>query len=1008
MKKFFSGPAKLTLVLLSILLRTGTAAEQPQVGAAQAEFFKSKILPIFASRCQSCHNHTLKLSGLNLESAAAFETGGTLGPVVVPGNPQQSRLYRRVARLEKPFMPMDGDPLPKSEVTLIKTWIEHGAVWSQTASANAESAAQLSESRKEEQELWSVNARLFKEKVQPILSARCGNCHNDERKYSGLTLETRSGFLNGGWHGPVVVVGKPEESRLYRRVAHLEKAYMPFFKEPLPASEVALIKEWIEGGAEWPEDPQARETERIRQAKLKELQKLETRPVTEEERRWWSFVKPVRPEMPAVKDGSRVKNPIDAFILAAIEAKGLQPAPMAPRQMLIRRVYLDVIGLPPTPEEVQAFKNDASPDAYEKVVNRLLDSQRYGERWGRHWLDVARYADSDGYEYDKLRPNAWRYRDYVIRSFNHDKPYTQFILEQLAGDELPHPTYDSLTALGFCRNGPFIGDMVLMQNEMTRQDELDDMVSTTSAAFLGLTMGCARCHNHKYDPLSQNDYYRMVAVFAPSVRTDIPLVPESFVEQYKSKVFEIDRQVDNLTQQLHRLQKPIRDRLVEAKYKELPEPLQVAIKTDPARRTEAQKRQAIQVMDSVGVTEVELTAALSTEDRKKSEELKKQIDDLEKSKPAPLPSAMAITDPTATPASSYFLHRGNTLSKGSPMEPGPPLVLSALGREIVFPKPAPQAKTTGRRLALAKWLASEENPLTGRVMVNRIWQHHFGNGIVETPNDFGRMGAAPTHPQLLDWLATEFVRQGWSVKAMHRLMLLSSTYQQTSDFMSTANQDRDPQNHLLWKMPMQRIEGEIIRDSILAVSGGLNLKAGGPGVFPELDPALIGLIEASQDKEEQWRVTQDGPELWRRSVYVTQKRAVTAPIMDLFDPPDLVSSCPKRNTTTVAPQALQLLNDKFVIGQSTLFAERLRNEMGKDAIQQINRAFRLSYGRPPDAQELEASVEFLKGQATYHQKQTARLQDQGVDPAEIPEPEKAALIDLCHSLFNSNEFIYVN
>jgi hypothetical protein len=399
-------------------------------------------------------------------------------------------------------------------------------------------------------------------------------------------------------------------------------------------------------------------------------------------------------------------------------------------------------------------------------------------------------------------------------------------------------------------------------------------------------------------------------------------------------------------------------------------------------------------------------AALSPEDRKKTEEVKKQIDDLEKSKPLALPLAMAITDPTPSPANSYFLHRGSTISKGSPMEPGPPLVLSPSGREVVFPKPAPQAKTTGRRLALAEWLASEDNPLTARVMVNRIWQHHFGKGIVETPNDFGRMGAAPTHPELLDWLATEFVRQGWSVKAMHRLMLTSSIYQQASDFTSAMNQKKDPQNQLLWKMPMQRVEGEIIRDSMLAVSGGLNLKAGGPSVFPEVDPGLIGLIEAISKSG--WPVTKDGPELWQRSIYVAQKRTVTAPIMDLFDPPDLVSSCPKRSTTTVAPQALQLLNNKFVIGQSTLFAERLRNEVGKDPVEQIQRAFRLSYGRPPDATELEASQNFLKKQLAYHQGLTKKFQDQGIDPAEIPDPDKAALTDLCHSLLNSNEFVYVN
>jgi cytochrome c553 len=990
------------------------AVRTPQLEAGEAEFFKTRILPIFAARCQSCHNHTLKLSGLSLESAASTKAGGLHGPVVTAGNAQQSRLYRRVARMEKPFMPMDGEALPEAEIALLKRWIELGAVWPDGIGLGAESTApKTSAVGAEGPPALSANAKLFKETVHAILAARCGSCHNDERKYSGFTMETRAGFLSGGWHGPVVVAGKPDESRLYRRVARLEKTYMPLGSgggagEPLPEAELALIKQWIEGGAEWPQDPQAEEAEKARYAKLDELKKLEDRPVTEQERRWWSFVRPVRPAVPVSKHPARVKNPIDAFVLAALEAKGLQPAPRASRRTLIRRVYFDLIGLPPRPEDVQAFESDPAPDAYEKLINRLLDSDRYGERWARHWLDVARFADSDGYEYDRIRPNAWRYRDYVIRAFNQDKPYNRFILEQLAGDELPDRNYDSLAALGFCRNGPFIGDMVLMQNEMTRQDELDDIVSTTSAAFLGVTMGCARCHNHKYDPLTQKDYYRMVSVFAPSVRTNIPLAPAPVVEKYERQVLAIDRQVDKLTQQIRLLHKPVRGRLVEVKYKDLPEPLQLAIKTEPAKRTEAQKRQASQVIATVGVSETDLIAALSPEDRKKTEELKKQIAELDKSKPPALPSAMAITDPTATPASNYFLHRGSTLSKGSPVEPGPPQVLTASGREIGFPKPSPQAKTTGRRLALAQWLANEANPLTARVMVNRIWQHHFGKGIVETPNDFGRMGAAPSHPQLLDWLATEFVRQGWSVKAMHRLMLASSTYQQVSNFTSVVNQKKDPQNQQLWKMPLQRLQGEMIRDSILAVSGALNLKAGGPGVFPEVDPGLIEGSPAETGQYQRWPVTKDGPELWRRSVYVTQMRTVTAPIMDLFDPPDVVSSCPKRNTTTVAPQALQLLNNKFVMGQSTLFAERLRNEVGKDPLQQIRRAFRLSYGRPPDAKELEASHGFLKKQATYHQGLAAKLQEQGVDPAEIPEPAKSALIDLCHSLFNTNEFVYIN
>jgi hypothetical protein len=371
---------------------------------------------------------------------------------------------------------------------------------------------------------------------------------------------------------------------------------------------------------------------------------------------------------------------------------------------------------------------------------------------------------------------------------------------------------------------------------------------------------------------------------------------------------------------------------------------------------------------------------------------------------------MAITDPTDKPSKSYFLHRGSTLSKGSEMRPGVLEVLTAAGSDVNLPPPPPGTKTTGRRLALANWLASENNPLTARVMVNRLWQHHFGRGLVGTPNDFGKMGETPSHPELLEWLATELVRQGWSLKAMHRLMVTSRTYQQASSFGDPDNLKKDPENRLLWKMPLQRLEGEIIRDAILAVSGGLNLKAGGPGIFPEVDR---GLIESSpmaspQLLYQRWPVTQDGPEVWRRSVYVTQLRTVTAPILDLFDPPDNVASCPKRNATTVAPQALQLLNNKFVVGQAVIFAERLRNEVGRDPALQVQRAFLLAFDRKPEPRELQASLAFLEKQESYHRTHNLRLADRGIDPAEIQAPDKAALTDLCHSLFNTNEFIYVN
>jgi Protein of unknown function (DUF1553)/Protein of unknown function (DUF1549)/Planctomycete cytochrome C len=1013
--KYRSFPRLVSLLVCMLGVFDGASQSQRQLLAQQTnqpdgQVFDSQIRSILRSRCQSCHNDALKLSGLSLQSADGLNTGALHGPVVVPGKPEQSRLFRRVARLEKPYMPMEGEPLPEREVALLKRWIEKGAGWPQPAPSFAEADKQAMP----RETSLSANARFFQEKIFPIVSSRCLSCHNDERKYSGITLESYLGFQNGGWHGPVVVPGKPDESRLYRAVARLEKPYMPLGPgggpgEPLPDEEVKLIRQWIEGGAEWPKEARAEQAEKARLATLQELAKLEERLVSPEERQWWAFQKPVRPPVPQIKNPADVRNPIDAFVLSALEGKGLRPAPLALRRVLIRRLYFDLIGLPPKPEDVEAFVNDPAADAYLKLVDRVLGSERYGERWARHWLDVVRYADSDGYEYDRLRPNSWRYRDYVIRSFNQDIPYDRFIREQLAGDELPDRNYDSLVALGFCRNGPFIGDMVLMQNEMTRQDELDDIVTTTGAAFLGLTVGCARCHNHKYDPIAQKDYYRLIAVFSPSVRTNLPLAPPHLVENYVREVQEIDRKIDGLAQQTRVLQKPTRQRLLEAKYRELPEPLQIALRTEPAKRTEAQRRQAVQVLTSTNVTEAELLAALSEADRKQTEQLKTQIAELEKTKPVPLPVAMAITDPTDKPSKSYFLHRGSTLSKGSEMQPGVLEVLTPPGSEVNLP-PAAAAKTTGRRLALANWLASENNPLTARVMVNRLWQHHFGRGLVGTPNDFGKMGDTPSHPELLDWLANEFVRQGCSIKAMHRLIVTSRTYQQDSSFSDPGNSKKDPENRLLWKMPLQRLEGEIVRDAILAVSGALNLKAGGPGVFPEVDR---GLIESSPKESPQllyqrWPVTQDGPEVWRRSVYVTQLRTVTAPILDLFDPPDNITSCPKRNTTTVAPQALQLLNNKFVTGQAMIFAERLRNDVGRDAALQIEKAFLLAFGRKPEPQEVQASLAFLKNQETYHRNHNLRLADQGVDPAEIQPPDKAALMDLCHSLFNTNEFIYVN
>ncbi len=845
---------------------------------------------------------------------------------------------------------------------------------------------------------------FFLKNIRPIFTSRCQGCHNDSLKFSGLTLESGEGLRNGGLHGPVVTPGDPAASRLYRKVSRMEKPSMPMQGEPLSDADVALIKRWIEMGAPWPVDPKSADAAKQQQTRLESMKKLEDRRViTAKDREWWSFKPPVRSAVPSPARNKMVSNPIDAFILSSLEAKGLEPAPVASRATLMRRLFFDLIGLPPTPEEVDAFMNDKAPDSYKKLIDRLLDSEHYGERWGRHWLDVARYADSDGYEYDMLRPNSWRYRDYVIRAFNQDKPFDRFIREQLAGDELPDRDYDSLTALGFCRNGPFIGDMVLMQNEQTRSDELDDIVSTTSLAFLGTTIGCARCHDHKFDPIAQKDYYRMISVFFPSVRKDLPLAPPNLIDDYESKVKVIDEKIEAIKNEKKAIQKPVDERLLQTKYSKLPDDIQLALKTKPAKRTEAQKLQAEQVAYSVKAGDAEILTELSADDRNKVESLTVAIADLEKTKPVPLPMVQAITDPGSTAPPSYFLHRGSILSKGSPMNPGTITVLNPEGFEPPFPEKAPSGNTTGRRLALANWIASEKNPMTARVMVNRIWQHHFGRGLVGTPNDFGHMGERPTHPELLDWLATEFIRSGWSIKALHRLILSSRTYQQASAFAQPNNVKIDAENRYLWKMPLQRLEGEIVRDSILSVSGALRPKMGGPGVFPEVDSEVL-----KGAAYQRWPETKDGPDAWRRSIYVTEMRSISAPILDLFDPPENIGSCARRNTTTIAPQALQLLNNRFVGGQSALFADRLRSETGRDRTKQVERAFILALGRMPKPGELAASLAFISRQEEYHRTQSDVLRLRGTDPAEVAPPQKAALVDFCHSLFNLNEFVYVN
>src|SRR5262245_35729880 len=667
-----------------------------------------------------------------------------------------------------------------------------------------------------------------------ILHKNCFSCHG-AAKTSGLDLRTAESIRAGSENGPVIVPFEANESRLYLSASHTEKPTMPPGKK-LPDAEIETLRLWIEAGA--PFDAFEITRPAVTEEKPKtELAKIEERAITPEDRRYWAFQPPKRTTPPRITQAGQPrqpgqsgwnKNPIDAFLFAAMKSRGLKPSPPANRRTLLRRAYLDLTGLPPSPEEVEAFAGDHRPDAWERVVDRLLASPHYGERWARHWLDLVRFADSGGFEFDVDRPDAWRYRDYVVNSFNADKPYNQFVREQLAGDEYSPDSQEAMIATGFLRLGPEGGG----GGERGRQDSLDDLITTTSLTFMGMTVGCARCHDHKFDPIPQKDYYRIQAVFISTRPMSYPLVSADVVASNRAETQRIEALQRPLKKAKEELEAPYLKALVEEAVGRLPEYMQMAWRTPPEKRTPGQRLNVQQIKktledDSLSqkLTEKEIVARMPADDKRKHQELVEQIKALDRQKPKPYPTARAIGESGPKPGPTYFLYRGAPDAKGPAVTPG---VLSVINEtDYEFPAPPPNVKSSFRRRGSAEWLASRQNPLTARVMINRIWQHHFGEGIVRTPSNFGKMGEPPTHPELLDWLAIEFMNGGWSVKRMHRLMMTSQAYQMSSDDVA-ADVAIDPENRLLWRMPRARLEAEIIRDQILAVAGNLDRTLGGP------------------------------------------------------------------------------------------------------------------------------------------------------------------------------------
>ncbi len=733
---------------------------------------------------------------------------------------------------------------------------------------------------------------------------------------------------------------------------------------------------------------------------------------TKEQRAHWAYQVPQRPGLPDVKEAGWVRNPIDRFILAGLEESGLPHAPAVDRVALLRRVTFDLTGLPPNPAEAEAFLNDPSPDAYERLVDRLLTSPAYGERWAQHWLDLAHYAETNGFELDAERPDAWRFRDWVVNALNADMPYDRFVTLQLAGDEAEPGDTNALIATGFGRCGPreVVGGNA--DPAVKRQSELTEITGTVGSVFLGLTVACARCHDHKFDALPTTDYYRLQSFFAASQLVEKPLATPAEIAAYAAARKAIAEKTAPLRQQMAALEGPYRKALTDAKQAQLTPAERAVLAIPPTDRTPAQKRLAEGFASTLKVSweEVAEAVAANPADHETRERLKRAIHEIERTLPRPPAHAMALVDQGKSAPDVFVYRRGDPKNRGPKVAPHPPGIVLASLSTAAFPESISSTPaTTGRRLALARWLTRPDNPLTARVIVNRLWQHHFGRGIVATPSDFGVRGEAPTHPELLDWLATELVAQEWRLKPLHRLMVTSAAYRQSSHADPKLVAD-DPDNTLVGRMSRRRLDAESVRDAMLAVSGDFNSKAGGPGVLVPIEKEIEDLIFTEAEVVDLWPETPDPAEHFRRSLYLYRKRNVRYPMFDAFDAPDTQTACPQRGVSTHALQALVLINSDFAAARAKALAGRFFREAPANDAARIACAYRLVLIREPKASEVEQTLRFLDAQTDLLRKQADAgkiLAQPGFRPESVDEARAAAWVDFALAMLNRNEFIYV-
>jgi len=798
--------------------------------------------------------------------------------------------------------------------------------------------------------------QFFVEQVEPIFVEHCYQCHGNGKNKGGLSFYTRDALLKGGDSGPGVDLEDPDASLILDAVNYVSYEMPPNAK--LPPEKIAIIEQWIRNGGAIPDRTDVIEIHHG------------VPEINDETRRHWAFQPVVRPAVPELSS-AWVRTPVDAFILDSLQENGLQPNPPADKRTLIRRLTYDLTGLPPTRQQMDAFLADERPDAYERLVDTLLASPHYGEHWARYWLDLVRYAESNSFERDNPKPFVWKYRDYVIRAFNEDKPYDEFLLQQLAGDERPAPSADDLIATGFYRLGPW--DDEPADPQLARYDELDDLVTTVGQGFLGLTLNCARCHDHKLDPVPARDYYSFLAFFQNTNRYGIrseesvlersvgdiatPEEKQQFGEEiarHQARVAELRGQIDLIDQRVE---------------PQLPGGERDDFKNDSARQRILKKY----VGQHLTQDEFDVYARQ-----------RKEWHHLTNHPPKSAAQALRITEAGPESPATFVLIRGNPGAEGDQVEPAFPQILSPPQPVIVPPE---NGQSTGRRMALARWVTDPQNPLTSRVMVNRIWQWHFDEALVRSPNNFGLTADKPALPRLLDWLAAEFVETGWSIKAIHRQILLSSTYQMSSASNSTALA-KDPQNTLLWRMAMRRLRAEEIRDSVLMINGTLKLnQMFGPSIYPELPAAVL----AGQSMPGHNWPTTPKDQSARRSIYIHVKRSVQVPLLAAFDVADTDSTCPVRFATTQPTQALGMLNSEFLNEQAALFAADLKRVAGEDLSAQVALALQRSTQRPPTPDEVQTGVQLVQS-----------LQ------ADFGQTPDAALKSFCLVALNLNETIYLD